>query len=760
MLLLDSRCAFIDGVSVFPDHIDPKTWYFLPGTPRLSTRNNPVSDADDPSFLLLAYTGESGGGGFLDFDVNIGIDEDQRAAIAGRIASNEHLLDRPNLVPVPLVGGTVRLQLLGMATGEPTPVDDGHPRFVLAIDQGTNPALYNDNQASFSVQLDQAGFTVVDQCIDGAILPIAVIYQLDFLGLRPAYNVHLKIDWDRVQKHLDDSFSAKVLWFSTEINSVVDELVESRAIEFTADVLVPEDGSAVVDRAGAAIAQVRQMITDAFFTPSVPPWTPEKPSDWEKALGAIGRLATQGAALAAGGGGGGAQDNVSFSYKHTDYTRIDRKHLDVNFSERATVQRTIYPQGHLGQVLSLISASGRPRADFVKRVNIDDPWFKRRHLKVFYSPGLAAPQISSINVHADYRGQSTNAFLTAPQWTAEFDWANILENGAVVRDVQVSYEVNLTDVDTTERPASFSSTPQACTEPEELLVPERDLFAVRPINVRTEGIAWTDYSSILLELRYVDVDNAINQTDQFRFVETTQDSTWLMFVVDRSKTTFQQRITYFAIGQPDVTTDWSDVTEESVTVRDPFAASRRTIAITPPHVWTDLAAAFVDVRYDDEDTDVHEAKSFTFQDGAAPESFEFTPRDPNQVTVHYTVTFQYTDGRTVVLPDSMTDDIRITVSPDMKGRRIVTVHRPADFTQRKMRSATVELRFEDPLGGISVADTIVLDASTETGRFEYPIADGTRDRYQYRSKIILQNGMSRTTDWTDSDALDLQLTVA
>jgi hypothetical protein len=36
-----------------------------------------------------------------------------------------------------------------------------------------------------------------------------------------------------------------------------------------------------------------------------------------------------------------------FSYKHTDYTRIDQKRLDVDFSERTTIKRTIYPQGHL-----------------------------------------------------------------------------------------------------------------------------------------------------------------------------------------------------------------------------------------------------------------------------------------------------------------------------------------------------------------------------------------------------------------------------
>ena len=37
MLLLDSRCALIDGVSVFPDHADPLQWFYLPTSPHVTT---------------------------------------------------------------------------------------------------------------------------------------------------------------------------------------------------------------------------------------------------------------------------------------------------------------------------------------------------------------------------------------------------------------------------------------------------------------------------------------------------------------------------------------------------------------------------------------------------------------------------------------------------------------------------------------------------------------------------------------------------
>ena len=70
--------------------------------------------------------------------------------------------------------------------------------------------------------------------------PIGIVYALDYLALRPAYNVHLHIDWDRVQKALDEQFSASVLCFSSQIDTAVDKLVESRAIQLDVDTFVPE----------------------------------------------------------------------------------------------------------------------------------------------------------------------------------------------------------------------------------------------------------------------------------------------------------------------------------------------------------------------------------------------------------------------------------------------------------------------------------------------------------------------------------------
>ena len=48
----------------------------------------------------------------------------------------------------------------------------------------------------------------------GELAPIGVVYGLDYLALRPAYHVKLKIDWDRVQDIMDTNYGQEGLFTS------------------------------------------------------------------------------------------------------------------------------------------------------------------------------------------------------------------------------------------------------------------------------------------------------------------------------------------------------------------------------------------------------------------------------------------------------------------------------------------------------------------------------------------------------------------
>ena len=175
---------------------------------------------------------------------------------------------------MPVVDGTVKLLLLGRQSGDAPPMGQiGQPQFIVKVDHAAKPSLYGDNQAAFSVQLDESGVTLMEKALLGEMSPIGVVYSLEYLALRPAYSVRLSVNWDRVQTRLDETFGGGFLFVSTQIENVVDKLIEERAIVIEADTFVPEgeDSAGIISRRDAALDQVRDMVTDAFFQPSLNP---------------------------------------------------------------------------------------------------------------------------------------------------------------------------------------------------------------------------------------------------------------------------------------------------------------------------------------------------------------------------------------------------------------------------------------------------------------------------------------------------------
>jgi hypothetical protein len=734
MLLLDSRSAVLDGVSVFPDHVDPLQWYCLPAQPHLT-----VVDGT-PMFQLVGFRG-SRTGGLLSFDCNIGLDQPQTAALEQKIKARFDLDGKPRLAPVPPVDGTVRLIILGTDSG--SPAEDAP--FVVRAVHNAKPSLFHDNAASFSVLLDEAGYAIVRGTLDAAILPIAVVYSIDYLALRPAYQVTLSIDWDRVQKHLDETFGAKAWIFSSEISTVVDELDESKAIDLRADTFVPEDTVGVIDRRDAALAQVKAMITAAFFEPSLPPWKPESPSGWVQDLKAIGEFATQQAAIAAGGPAA-VSTPVTFSYKRTDYTRIDRKHLDVNFSERTTVRRSIHPQGHLASLFSAIAASPELKDRLVREVQ-DTAFFTKRKLQALYRPNVGAPFIDSIDVRASYGGLTRNALLTAPTWGTSFEWLSDVRDGVLQQGVEVSYDVRFTG-DTSERPAQLSSPPETATGDVVSLLPEEDVFTIRSVSVVAERIPWTRFDAVEVHVRYRDEDDTIDQRELFRLVEKRPTALWPMFVVDRDHTAYEVRTVMRAVDGNDVDSGWSLSDEEEIQVRNPFRA--RTLGVLASVSWAEIREIFVDLRYEDAANDVLVEDTLRLDPTTTPPPFVVDLRDPTRTAIEYTVTFSYLDGRVKQLPPSVTYEPRIVVDPTKHGHRVVEVRAPAAWAQRSVEKITLELRFEDFLENLSYAARFELDDPDTRARFEYDYADVARNTYEWRSTVLFRNGLRHVTNWTAS----------
>ncbi|WP_327090724.1 hypothetical protein OIE66_08895 [Nonomuraea sp. NBC_01738] len=713
----------VDGVTVMRDHADPLQFYYLPLSPTFRT------EGGEPAFSLLKFFFAAGEGGFADFDVHLGMTAERLARVGGEVRRLAGLGDQPRLAPLPVIDGGVSLMIFGQQSGGPG------GGFVRAIRHAAKPALFGDNTAAFSVELDGRGVELLDQAMGLTLAPIGVVYSLDYLALRPAYHVRLSIDWNRTQEILDESFGHEGQFDSIQIQDVMERLEEERAIRFEVDTTVPEDAESgtFAARRDAAVARARDMITDAFFESSLDPLrTP--PDGWDRAREVIRSFAPQ-----------RTTPLGVFTYKRTHFTRVDNKRLDVDLSERITVKRTIYPQGHLSGLFG--AAGGFDRDKHVKVINADHPWFQRRLVKVVSHADFARDPVRSMTAFLSYRGEVKSVHLDKDNPSGEVKWTSHVVAGQLVEPVDLRYTVELTPDPSGERPLELRSDSVPITG-ETAPIQPRALFSQETIPVLTLGtFPWERYPLVQVELSYDDPDNKIRQHDIVQLTKEKPAATWERFLVGAPKTPAVARITYRAADNRDRVTPPTPVLRPQVDVGDPFP-DRLRVTLIPAFDWAMVERAFVNLTYEDPAHGIRITDSIELVQGQTPRPFVAERVDPAVNLVSYRVTLLLRSSAVVKGPRSTTLGTEIFVST--RGQRSVTVQAPADFTG--LKRVEVSARSGDPVAGLSFEDAFTFSAPGASGVFEFEFADPARDGYELRVRRVFGNGLSSVRDWRPFDA--------
>jgi hypothetical protein len=747
MLYLKPPFYMVNGVALFADHANERQFYYMPAMPHLTTTPEQVNgtQVDVPQIQLLKFRGGAGNGGFLTFEVNLGIPQAALDDIAMEVKRLFRLRDNPIMSPVILEGGTVRLIILGRASdqaGQPVLDDDQQPRFVTKIEHASSPALYGDNNAIFSVELDQEGVELIENSlIHSELMPVGVVYSLDFLALRPAFSVKITADWNRIQTHFEESFKADVLFSSTEIDKVVDKLVEDQVVKIEVDSFLPEgeDAGSWVGRRDQAINDFKDMVLKNFFKPSLEPIKDEE-DGWDKATNFAEDLST----LAVTGGWGAV---AKFSYTKKDMTRIDQKSANLTMNERVTVKRSIYPQATLkglGRVLKAAQAAvGIDR--FIQAITLDDDWFDKRSLKANSLVDFDNDKVESVNLTLTYNGQPRTIRLTKDKASDLREWNSLIANNAMVRPVEYEYQVSFRGVDTADRPGILVS-PRRTTVGDEFEVSPRGegLYFLDDIQIGASILPWDRYPQVEVEVRYSDPAHGIHLGETFMLSKTNPEATWKRFRLDPNLSNYDVRMTFLAVDHQDIVYDWRTTDQERLIIRDPHPL-RRTIQLAPAVDWRVVSMIFVELRYLDSQNGVDEQQTLAFFDtpqDRVPKTFSISLVDGNQRLVSYTTTFVLKDNRTIVVPASMTMGSTIILRSDMAGHRIVTVAPPeVDFAARGIVRIEAQLSYQDADNGLAFSDKFTVASARDVNYFEFDYVSPTRSTYSCTVTVVLANGL-------------------
>lgn len=234
MLLLNSQSWTIEGIQIFADHADAAQFWYLPGPVKLSRRRED-GRAEFTFMKVRAATAgtEAKGGGFLTFSVDMLLD----AALERRILSKLAAFSRgkPRLSVAPFDEGSVRVIALDLDSGgdgTPRPaIPAGGFRAVEIALGATTPSLDAANRASFSLTLTQEGATILDETFTRGGTPVGVIYDLKYSGMRPALEVTITANMERVYRQFAVSGEAQVMFLRSGIDQAFERLVQDGSIK-------------------------------------------------------------------------------------------------------------------------------------------------------------------------------------------------------------------------------------------------------------------------------------------------------------------------------------------------------------------------------------------------------------------------------------------------------------------------------------------------------------------------------------------------
>ena len=370
MLALDRPLGVVADLALFADHADRKRVYYIPTRPRLA-RSDGVPELSFVKFRQADAA--SGGVGLLSFTTELVAAEEQLDEARHFVVKQG--IDEPILVQVPWIGGRA-VFAAALAEG------DG---FVEKLYGDVKPDLAGTNRAMFSMLLNQEGARLVEALVTAeGPSALGVRYELEYAGLRPAFQVHMRADYKRIYTELSWGFQFGVAYegigVRASVESATQKLIQSGAIQI--EVLHFTDNADLQAKVDQAVHWFQEKILEDFFKTALQPAAQEnlmqRALDAAKALGAstlqdalkdasmFKKLAEQlgvppdvlkglGAAGAGGGGAGaGAASQSSFALKlqftFRDIKQEELKTITLDWSQAQAEKRTAAPQGLLSRI--------------------------------------------------------------------------------------------------------------------------------------------------------------------------------------------------------------------------------------------------------------------------------------------------------------------------------------------------------------------------------------------------------------------------
>jgi hypothetical protein len=123
-------------------------------------------------------------------------------------------------------------------------------------------------------------------------------------------------------------------------------------------------------------------------------------------------------------------------------------------------------------------------------------------------------------------------------------------------------------------------------------------------------------------------------------------------------------------------------------------------------------------------------------------------QDPTQTLIYYEARLIRNNGQVWTVPGSVTSDPYLILQDGMKGHQIITVvPEQVDFSAKQIGQINVQLQYVDAGNSIDISQSVTISNATDVRTFAYDFLSATISP-QYRADIQLNNGQTKSIDWT------------
>lgn len=771
MLYFEAPYQIIEGLTILRDHADPLQFYYYPLAPRLA--ENPDGS---PAFLFVKYRqdlanlpeGCEPGGGFLNFDVDLRVPDDTLATVQQQLKERLKLQDVPHLAPIDYRRGTVRLVFLDAqdpnqnspAANNPNPgsgstasdasatdssastpstTPTGQPKFVEKASYYATPSLYGDNRASFSIQLSAQGATLVEDTLDARTSLIGVVYDLVFVGLRPAYNVDLKVDWNQVYSYVEEHTKVSVLFFSADIDNMTEKLIENRVIQL--DVVSFGAGAAdadIVAEKDEAVKFVKQFITEKFFQPSVNPKEAMTDS-WAYKLGQTAK-----------------ELKPDFcGYSKRTYDRTDVKHMEIHMREKDAVERRIVPQGHLQGLLTTLKKF--PREDYVREVDLADPYFQQLKVDVVGGAAIVSDHIDRLAVHVEYgNAQPQDILLATAGDTNKMRWALLASEGF---NYQYKYQVFFKP-DAPPGAGDHLESAMIKANASKLIVDPRDLYQIQKVHVQAVNLPFDRYSQVEVNLRYVETENNLTLQKTILLSQNAAADDWSFRTGPDGSLAYEYQLIYYPVGAQAITQPWVQTNNPAVLVGDPYPDVLN-VTVVPAGNFDKIQRMMVEMAYDDSENNFHQEQLLTFTTLNDMKAWSVHIQNRLKRDYTYAAIIQYKDGTVKQFPPVPTEDTLLFVGDIYKRTFKVAIGlNGPSFLESNISKIVVNLAYQDAANQINLTKQVVLMSINDAYDWSFQMMDPAADSYTYEITYYGTDGFKRHQPVQPSNKTELQISTA